>query len=189
MQSQAMNPIVERVRGASHTSFQVVAGSGDEGFQALLDLPPGLREEVIWLFGEIDQIRLFSKDFEQVTRRNGWHLDSRLLTIDVLSTIGDRTGGTLDYLENYRVLGSWSSGDSLVIGAAGHHLGKIAVVFSQIRSEGGNVPLIAGSLEEWIERTLDDGPDCRHPYWRRQGFEELGSAIPGDPAYESPVIA
>lgn len=189
MKPPGMTPLVERAKVAPHTSFQAVAGRGDGGFHGLLDLPPALREEVIWLFREIDQIRLFSEDFEQVTRRNGWHLDSRLLSIDVLSTIGDRTGGPLDYLENYRLLGSWSSGDSLAIGATGQHVGKIAIVFSQIRSEGGNLPLIARTLGEWIGRTLDDGPDCRHPYWRRQGFEELGSAIPGDPAYESPAIA
>lgn len=154
------------------------------------NVPLELWNEISWLFGEIDEVRLFSGDFEEAERPNGWFLDSGFLSANMLeSTIGSAMGQPCDFLENYRMLGSWwLTGDWLAIGASEECLGKIAVVYTQIRSDYGNVPIIAGSLKEFLERVLDDGPDCEYPYWQRQGFVDLGSAIPGDPYYKSPIV-
>lgn len=184
-----MNSITERIKIAPETSFQPAVGIASEKDGLAANLPPELWEQVSWLFGEIDDVRLFSGDPARKPRPNSWFLDSGFLPANMLeSTIGSPVGLPCDYLANYRMLGSWWwTGDWLAIGASDECLGKIAVVYTQICSEYGNVPVIAGSLREFLERVLEDGPECEYPYWQRRGFVELGSAIPGDSLYESPI--
>jgi hypothetical protein len=45
-------------------------------------------------------------------------------------------------------------------------------------------PVVAHSFREWLERTVEAGPDVL--YWQEKGFKDLGSAIPNDPNYKGP---
>ncbi len=48
---------------------------------------------------------------------------------------------------------------------------------------GGDIPIVAKSFEEWLERTVAAGPNAQAPYWELPGFVDIGPAIPGDPQY------
>ena len=50
--------------------------------------------------------------------------------------------------------------------------------------DGGGMPIIAHSFEEWLARTLAVGPESQCPYWEMPGFNDLGPAIPNDPYYQ-----
>ena len=57
-------------------------------------------------------------------------------------------------------------------------------MYSDQVTHGGNVPVIAKSFSEWLERTLDAGPLITNGYWEEPGFDDYGSALEGDPCYE-----
>ena len=62
--------------------------------------------------------------------------------------------------------------------------GRMAVVTYMHLVDGGGGFIVANSFEEWLERTLDLGPNARAPYWYQPGFKDLGPLIPEDPYYE-----
>jgi hypothetical protein len=62
--------------------------------------------------------------------------------------------------------------------------GHIIEFFATQKSYGGDVPVVAHSFSEWLERTLDAGPLIDCGYWEEPGFVDYGSALIGDPCYE-----
>ena len=61
--------------------------------------------------------------------------------------------------------------------------GRIAYITFDAHSERGDVPIVANSFTDWLERTLDHGPDVDCFYWELPEFVDLGPAIPNDPSY------
>jgi len=60
--------------------------------------------------------------------------------------------------------------------------GRIGLVTYSDALTGGAC-VIAESFEDWIERTLDLGPEAETPYWYQPGFKDLGPLIPHDQGY------
>lgn len=44
--------------------------------------------------------------------------------------------------------------------------------------------MIAQSIYEWLERTLNHGPNAERPYWREKSFKDYDPVIPADPYYK-----
>lgn len=62
--------------------------------------------------------------------------------------------------------------------------GYIVECFATQQTYGGDVPVVARSFSEWLERTLDAGPLIDCGYWEEPGFLDYGSALDGDPCYD-----
>lgn len=88
-----------------------------------------------------------------------------------------------DYMWNYLYLGPSLNDGGVGICASPENFGKIAYCTVNANSDRGDIPIVANSFTEWIERTLDAGPDAPCPYWQMPDFIDLGPAIPGDPFY------
>jgi hypothetical protein len=63
--------------------------------------------------------------------------------------------------------------------------GHVVECFATHQTYGGDVPVVAHSFSEWLERTLDAGPSIDCGYWEEPGFTDYGSALDGDPCYDA----
>jgi len=96
------------------------------------------------------------------------------------------TGGRHPHFDNCFVIGESLSGgpDYLVVDLHEDRLGWILVVWYEFNWEDASYPVVAHSFSEWIEKTVESGPDIR--YWKRAEFVDLGPAIPEDIYYRPP---
>jgi hypothetical protein len=85
----------------------------------------------------------------------------------------------------YRFANSAKDGaHHIAVDLGAERYGQIIECYSDQVTHGGNVPVIAKSFSEWLERTLDAGPLITNGYWEEPGFDDYGSALDGDPCYE-----
>ena len=144
--------------------------------------------EIGWFFAVYRDVGIFcDKDFNGLGT-NSWDLG--LLTCIGTSLAdtflyGERRGDCGDYLFNF-----WQFATNLEDGGVGlgicsdsENFGRIACCTFTASSERGDVPIVANSFTEWLERTLDYGPEADCFYWEDPEFVDLGPAIPGDPNY------
>ena len=88
-----------------------------------------------------------------------------------------------DYLFDYLNFGYNTEDGGLGICADSENFGKIAYFTFSTCSDRGDIPIVANSFTEWLERTLSHGPDADCFYWELPDFMDLGPAIPNDPRY------
>lgn len=65
----------------------------------------------------------------------------------------------------------------------GPSFGHIALLTHTDMDYGGGAFVIAGSLGEWLSRTLELAPEADQPYWFQPGFVDYEPLIPDDPFY------
>lgn len=89
------------------------------------------------------------------------------------------------YHENFYIIGSSQNDGSEFIGLSVDPQLYGMVFHFRVEALGPplGIPKIANSFSEWLEKTLESGPDVSSCYWGMPDFKDMGPAIPGDPYY------
>ncbi len=169
-------------------NYSVVFPRSDDLMQAdrgpavpLLRLP----DELIWLSARYSRLELYSTFAPQP--RNGWQLGE--LTWWPRYTVNQDRGGDpseYPYFEDVWQIATYARDGGELIAVdlhEGPNFGRIGWVTQTDIDYGGGAIVVALSFTEWLERTLDLGPDASGPYWRQKGFKDYGPLIPDDPYY------
>lgn len=142
---------------------------------------------------ELQEIKASLRSFTifggaETPNRNGWK------SYRVNDWLGDTanelvfgwTGGSHPHFDGCFVFGESLSGgpDYLAVDLHEDRLGWIVVVWYEFSWEDASYPVVAHSFSEWLEKTVESGPDVR--YWERADFVDLGPAIPDDICYRPP---
>jgi hypothetical protein len=140
-----------------------------------------MRKEISWLFEKHSDLRFLDGG----SKINGWQLSTAWLDLTLGQAFMDPepVGDRGDFMWNYLNFGYSLRDGGVGICAAPENFGKIAYCTFNAASDRGDIPIVANSFTEWIERTLDAGEDATCFYWQMPGFTDLGPAIPGDPNY------
>lgn len=125
-----------------------------------------------------------------IPQPNGWNLwGVRLWGFETLTErLDDDEPGTLwDQLSQCCIFGNKGTdgGHLLAVDLRSERYGQIIECMGNQPTYGGDVPVIAHSFSEWLERTLDAGPAIDCGYWEEPGFDDYGSALVDDPCYEA----
>ncbi len=167
--------ILDRRTGAESCTF-----GDDQTLQSIDRLPEDMRI----IREHFEAVKLFG--LQTPFARNGWFFGENLACWPYFSVnefIGEP--GRLDYLDDVWVVAHSSMDGSVVLGVDLHPdgFGRIGLVsYTDILVGGGSI-VVALTFSEWLERTLDLGPEAEAPYWRQNGFKDYGPLIPGDPYY------
>lgn len=161
-------------------------------------LPPRLSvvlpEDMVYFRERVMKANIFAKTVPggTIPEPNGW----------ALWNVGfwgyDRLLDELFYYEDEEADSLWHQLDQCFIFATsaqdGAHMlavdlrpqryGQIIECLMTQITYGGDVPVVAHSFSEWLERTLDAGPSIKNGYWEGADFSDYGSALDGDPCYE-----
>jgi hypothetical protein len=150
-------------------------------------LDEGLHDQIGWFFEKYPYVGLYCGVDLKRRSRNSWLLSSSNFDSSLADIFmyGEKNEDAGDFLFNYICFGSSHSDGGIGLGicAAPVNFGKIACCTFSACSERGDVPIVANTFTEWLERTLDHGPDADCFYWQKDDFIDLGPAIPGDPNY------
>ncbi|HYC71210.1 MAG TPA: hypothetical protein VEB66_08395 [Opitutaceae bacterium] len=145
-------------------------------------VPPDLRE----FRAQVKSVALFPPPPNSPPKPNGWTIPSTDYwlsdTVNEALVHSDDDGD--EYLRRVFVL---AHSDRLgVIGVDTHpeRLGWIGFYWYQLNLSDGGYPIVAHGFREWLERTLEAGPEKF--YWEDDRFTDLGPAIPEDSGYNGP---
>lgn len=145
-----------------------------------------LPDDLVWLIKHYEQIEINSESIRDP--RNGWWM--RGLDWWPRYTTNDDRGGDPEkypYFEDVWVLANYAfdGGEHIAIDLhPGPRFGYIGWVTQTDIDYGGGAIVIAKSFFEWLERTLDHGPDAELPYWREKSFKDYAPLIPDDPVLQ-----
>ena len=116
-----------------------------------------------------------------------YYTDSLLCESDNVNKrlVGSVEEGGLEYFTDEYLFASSSlrGTDYLGIDLHPERFGWIGNFWYEGNLAEGNFPVVAHSFTEWLERTLDAGPDATCHYWEMPDFKDMGPAIPNDPNY------
>lgn len=124
-----------------------------------------------------------------IPQPNGWSLDHTELWggEPITDQLSDYEPGTIwDQLTHCYIF-ACAAGDGaqlLAVDLRPEKFGFVVECYVDQMVDGGNVPVVAHSFTEWLERTLEAGPKIDAGYWEEQGFKDYGPAMDGDPTYE-----
>ena len=141
----------------------------------------------------VAKANIFAKTVPESARfqLNGWNLwgvsywGCETLTESLYYYEGDGQGSKWEQLSQCYHFGNWAGDGAqlLAVDLRPERYGYIIECLKTQMTYGGDVPVIAHSFTEWLERTLDAGPDIEGGYWEQPGFVDYGPALEGDPYY------
>jgi hypothetical protein len=163
--------------------------SDDPGVISRLDsVSAEIRAEIAWLFVKYPNLGIFKEETgppNWKSSNNSWQLSSSYLDLTLADTFmgGEKYDDQGDYMWNYLQFGFSCRDGGVGICTESAMFGKIAFCTFTASSERGDIPVVANSFTEWVERTIHHGPDAICYYWETSDFIDLGPAIPNDPSY------